>query len=265
VSAPGFLGGAAVVPQALRLLRREPSLRGPALVPLAISVVALLGVTAVLVAFAPGLYGWLTATLPDVRVEAWWEWIWVGPLRLLRAAAGAVLFAIVAAASLAAALALAGMLASPFHDVLSRRTERVESGAIVDVTPGGFRETLRTAAADAGRLAIFFSIQGAILLAGLVVPGGQIVVGPVLMLVTAFFLPLEYASFALERRALGLRAKLAWIRRHGGASIGFGAAALALCAVPIVNLAALPVLVVAGTLLVVRIERRGGDEPPGRG
>jgi CysZ protein len=259
VSAPGFLGGVGVVPEALRLLRRERRLRGPALVPLAISVVALLGATAALVAFAPELYGWLTATLPDVRADAWWEWLWVGPLRLLRAAAGAVFFAIVAAASLAAALALAGVLASPFHDVLSLRTERVESGAIVDLAPGGLRETLRSAAADAGRLAIFFAIQGAILVAGLVVPGGQIVVGPVLMLVTAFFLPLEYASFALDRRALGLRGKLAWIRRHRAAAVGFGAAALALCAVPIVNLAALPVLVVAGTLLVVRIER---GEPP---
>jgi hypothetical protein len=36
--------------------------------------------------------------------------------------------------------------------------------------------------------------------------------------------------------------------------IGFGSAALLLCAIPLANLLALPVLVVAGTLLALRTE-----------
>ena len=62
-------------------------------------------------------------------------------------------------------------------------------------------------------------------------------------------------SGELDRRTLGLRGKLAWLRAHARAAIGFGAAGLLLCAVPVVNLFALPVLVVAGTLLVLRSER----------
>jgi uncharacterized protein involved in cysteine biosynthesis len=175
----------------------------------------------------------------------------------LLAALGAVSFLVAAAVGLAAAFLGASLVASPFHDILSRRVERHVTGEVVDLAGagiGGFlRDSAGVALADLQRLMAVLVLQGTIVLVGLL-PGGQIVAAPALVLVTIFFVPIEYGSYALDRRAFRFRAKLAWARAHRGATLGFGAAGCLLCAVPIVNLAALPILVTAGTLLVVRSE-----------
>ena len=250
-----FVYGAGLLAEAFRLLRREPSLRLPALAPFLISATALVCATAAIVAYAPELFALVTAWLPWPEATAWYQWLWIAPLRLFLGAAGVVSFLLTAAVGLAIAFLAASLVASPFHDVLSRRVERVETGSVVDLAGAGLRGLVRDSAtvafADLQRVTLFLSLQGVVLLAGLV-PGLQIVAGPALIAVTMFFLPLEYGSYALDRRGYRFRAKLAWLRAHLGRSLGFGAASCLLCAVPLVNLAALPILVTAGTLLVLR-------------
>ena len=250
-----FFRGLGLVVEAARLLRREPSLRLPALAPFLISAVALLAATAGIVAYAGDIHALVTGWLPWPEAAAWYAWLWVAPLRLLVGALGVILFLLAAAVALAAAFLAASLVASPFHDVLSRRVERHVTGEVVDLAGGGlggfFRDSVGVAFADLQRVSVFLVFQGTILLVGLV-PGGQIIAAPALVLVTIFFLPIEYGSYALDRRAFRFRAKLAWASAHRGVTLGFGAAGCLLCAVPIVNLAALPILVTAGTLLVVR-------------
>jgi CysZ protein len=101
-------------------------------------------------------------------------------------------------------------------------------------------------------VAFFLACQGAILLLGVVVPGAQLVTVPAMTVLTVFFLALDAASYALDRRGLGFREKLVWARRNLAATAPFGLAAFLFCAVPVVNLVALPVLVIGGTLLVLR-------------
>ena len=105
---------------------------------------------------------------------------------------------------------------------------------------------------EARRLAFFAAVWLAITLGGLLVPGGQILVAPLLTGFAMLFLPLDYASYTLDRRRVGFATKREWVRENAGTVGGFGAAAFALCAVPGVNLLALPVLVTAGTLLALR-------------
>jgi CysZ protein len=259
-----FAKGVGLVAEAARLLRRERSLRLPALAPFVISVIALLAATAGIVAYAGELHALVTAWLPWPEASAWYEWLWVAPLRVLVGALGIALFALAAAVGLAAAFLAASLVASPFHDVLSRRVERLVTGEVVDLAGaglGGFvRDSAGVAFADLQRVTVFLLLQGTIVLVGLL-PGAQIVAAPALVIVTVFFLPLEYGSYALDRRAFRFRAKLAWARAHRGLTLGFGAAGCLLCAVPIVNLAALPILVTAGTLLVVRSEPSTATTP----
>jgi CysZ protein len=105
-------------------------------------------------------------------------------------------------------------------------------------------------------------VQGAIAVTGLLVPGGQVLAPPAMLLFTLLFLPLDYASYALDRRRLRFRDKRRWILDHRGVMLGFGAAAFVLCLVPVLNLLAMPVLVTAGTLLVLRNPPRSPSRSP---
>ena len=94
---------------------------------------------------------------------------------------------------------------------------------------------------------------------GWIVPGGQLLTGPAIIAVTLFFLPLDYASYTLDRRHVGFAERRRWLWSQRTTTLAFGGAAFLTCLVPGLNLLAMPILVVAGTLLVVR---HGPQEQP---
>ena len=89
------------------------------------------------------------------------------------------------------------------------------------------------------------------MLLGVAIPGAQLVTGPLIVGLTIFFLPLDYASFTLDRRQLSFREKRDWLMENKPPVVGFGSAAFLICVVPGLNFVAMPVLVVGGTLLVL--------------
>jgi uncharacterized protein involved in cysteine biosynthesis len=237
---------------ALRLLVRERRLWAPALVPFALSALAFGVSLGVLVAYGGTLHAEVTGWLPTPRADGAGDWLWVAPARAALWLLGKALFLAVAGAVLVAAFLLASLLASPFHEVLSRRVEHVVTGRVEESDEGGaLRAGLRAARDELRRLAFFALLWLGIAAAGAVVPGGPLFAPPALTLLTLVFLPLDYASYTLDRRRLSFRQKRAWLRARPAATLGFGAAAFALCAVPGLNLLAMPVLVVAGTLLAL--------------
>ena len=256
----GFFRGARLFAEAASLLRRERSLRVPALAPFLISIVALFAAAAGIVAYSADLFTLVSGWMPWPEATWWYEWAWVAPLRIAVLAVGAFLFLVAAGVALVASFLAASLVASPFHEVLSRRVERLVTGGVVDLASAGiagfFRDTTRVVFADMLRVAVFLFLQAAIVLVGLL-PGAQVFAAPALVAVTIFFLPIEYASYALDRRTFGFRAKLAWARKNRALTLGFGAAGCLLCMMPLVNLAALPILVTAGTLLVLRSDLDG--------
>ncbi len=247
--------------EALGLLWRERRLWGPAGVPFVLSLLAVGGALAVVVGGAEEIRAALSPWLPTVTAGAWYTWLWVGPARALLWLAEQLLFLAAAAVVLVAALLVASLLASPFHDLLARRVEEIETGAVVeaegDGLAGAVREGLRALGQEARRLVFFALALGAVALLWLV-PGGQLLAPPAMTLLAVFFLPLEYASYTLDRRRLSFREKRAWLLANRGATLGYGGAAFLVCAVPGLNLLAMPVLVVGGTLLALR-------NPPGAG
>ncbi len=250
------------------MLRRERSLWSLALVPFGLSLLAFGLAVAGLAAWGGALHGFVVGWLPELHAQAWWAWLWVGPARALLFMLGNLLFAAVALACLVAAFLLAGLLASPFHDALSRRVERIVCGRVDEVEEPGLgailREGGRALREELRRLTFFLALWAAIAVLGLVVPGGQVLAPPAMLGLTLLFLPLDYASYTLDRRRLDFAAKRAWLLGHAHAMLGFGAAAFLLCAVPVLNLLAMPILVVSGTLLALRYPlppRAPGSEP----
>jgi CysZ protein len=254
--------------EAARLLWRERALWRLAWLPALLSLLAVAGAVGVVALQSAELLALAASLLPEIEAGAWWTWLWVGPGRLLFWAAETLIFLALAAGCVVAALLLASLAAAPLHEALSRRVERVVTGAVQEQEAEGLvaalRQGGRAVREELRRIAFFVAVSGALMLLGLVVPGAQLVVAPALVLFGVWFLALEYASWVLDRRGLSFREKRRWLRRHAAATLAFGSAAFLVCAVPVLNFLAMPVLVVAGTLLVLRQPPRlRADDAPG--
>lgn len=239
-----------------RLLVREPELLRVAAVPVALSTVALLSALGVFVSFAPELNEWIVELLPHFERGAWYTWLWVGPGLAVSWLLGKLMFVAIAGVCAVAALLIANVAAAPFHEVLSQRVERLVAGTVEDHTEEGIsgaaRGGVRAVREELRRLLFFVGVWALLTALGVVVPGGQLVAPFALTLFTMLFLPLDYASYVLDRRQVSFARKRRWLRRNLGAALGFGGAALVLCAIPVLNILAMPVLVVSGTLLALR-------------
>ena len=252
---------------ALRLLLRERRLWPLAALPLLLSVAAVVGAAGGMLAWSGEIRAFASGLFPVLGAETWYAWLWVGPLRALFFLLGLALFAALAALAVVAAFALASLVASPFHDALARRVEEIVTGRVEALNEPGFAGLLRQASRavreEARRLGFFAALWLSLAAVGMLVPGGQLLAAPALVLLSLLFLPLDYAGYTFDRRGVPFAERRRWVRRHLGPALGFGAAALLLCAVPGLNLLALPVLVVAGTLLALRYPVRAGA--PGAG
>ena len=122
-----------------RLLRRERSLWPLAVLPVLISMLVLSAAVAGVVAYAAEIHGWATDWTPVLTAERWWEWLWIGPGRALLFLIGLSMFLAIAAACVVAAFLLASLLASPFHDALASRVERLIAGDAQSVSNVKFR------------------------------------------------------------------------------------------------------------------------------
>ena len=262
----GAVSGFALPLEGARLLLGERRLWGPALVPLALSVAAVAVTLALVAGNAGSLYGWLTAWMPQLEAVRWYSWLWIGPALLLLQLAGALLFLLLLGVCLVAAYLLASLLAAPFHDVLSRRVEQLVTGDVRDEARPGWRGALGDAAhsliEEGRRIACFAAIVGPLVLLGFVAPAAHLVTGPLVLLVTLLFLPLDYASYTLDRRRYSFHDKRRWMLAHSPVVLGFGSAALLTCLLPLLNLAAMPLLVVSGTLLAMRFGSASVGAPP---
>ena len=262
----GLLSGFQLPLEGARLLRRERRLWGPAAVPFALSLLVFTAASFLIWSYAGPLHAFVTAWMPELVVTRWFQWIWIGPALLLLKLAGALLFLLVAGVLVLVAFLLASLLASPFHDALSRRVEEIETGAVRDDTGEGLAGTLREAGRalreESRRLLFYLAVVGSLLALGVLVPGAHLVTGPAATAFTVLFLPLDYASYTLDRRRFSFRDKRRWVLGHRSVMVGFGAAAFLTCTIPLLNFAAMPLLVVGGTLLALRL---GADQSTASG
>jgi len=248
--------GARLHVEGWRLLRRERALWGTALVPLLASAATCSGALAALIVYATPLHAFVTSWMPVLRADSLVSWLWLAPARAFFSLVGLVLFLAAGAGAIVVAFLLASLLSSPFLDALSRRVEEHTLGKVLMAGQGGCwslaREAARAAREELRRSAFFLGVQGLIIGLGLVVPGGQLVAPPTLVLVTMLFLPLSYAAYTLDRRGIPFAVRRRWIMEHVPTMLGYGATAFLAFLVPGLNFVLLPVLVSSGTLLALR-------------
>jgi CysZ protein len=207
---------------------------------------------AALDSLAATLQGWFTVPTPD----AWYGWLWSGPLRVLAWLAQWILIAAFAVLVYLSFTLVGGILASPFLAGLSRRVERLRTGEVLEAGEAGFIgalwASLGVAWQEAKRAFFFLSVQ--VLLLGLgFVPGLQLLAFPLAFGFAALFLPLDYAGYILDRRGTPFRVRRQWVWANRIPVGVFGGTALLTFAVPGLNFLALPWLVTAATLLALEI------------
>jgi uncharacterized protein involved in cysteine biosynthesis len=197
----------------------------------------------------------LTAWMPVLAPTSWLSWLWIAPARLGLALFGGVLFLAAAGLCLVAAYLTASLLAAPFHDALAARVERLLAGREPEPHASGpaglVRDAARALFEELRRLLFFAALALPLAGLGALVPAAQIATAPALLLLTLFFLPLDYASYCFDRRRLRFADKRRFLMTRAPRTLGFGAAAFLACAVPGASWLAMPVLVVAGTLFAL--------------
>lgn len=252
----GITGGFLLLREGLRLVRRRRDLWRFAAVPLATSLVLVSLALGGLYAYAGEVHSLLSGWMPVLEAEAWYEWIWIGPGRVLFAVLGYVLFLLALALAVVAASLVANVVSAPFLDALSQQVERIEIGQVVEMGGSGWSaiagEVRRTVLGELQRVTFFAGIWLLITLGGVVIPGAQLVAPWLLVGMTILFLPLDYAGHLLDRRQLPFRARRTWLRANLRPVLGFGGGAFLVCIVPGLNLVLLPGLVAGGTLLALR-------------
>jgi uncharacterized protein involved in cysteine biosynthesis len=248
-----------------RLLRRERSLWGLATVPTLLAVAAVSGAVWLVYSNAAGLHDGVTAWMPLLEVEAWYAWLWLGPSKLALALLGYILFLLAAGLAMVAAFLLANVASAPFLDALSERVEQIATGAAGPGASWNLRALLgegqRALVNELQRALFFGAVWGGIFLLGIVIPGGQLVAPPLLVVLTMLFLPLDYASYTLDRRQISFRQRREWVSSHSGVMLGFGATAFLSCLIPGLNFLMIPVFVTSGTLLALRFPPNGLTPP----
>ena len=251
-----MIEGVRLLVEGLSLLLRERRLWALAAMPVLLTVTAVVATTVLLYEYAAPLHSLLTGWMPRPEATAWYTWIWIAPAKLLLAATGALFFALAAAMSMAIAFLLANVAAAPFLDALSRRVEALLTGAVADAGENGLRalwsEGKMAIVGDLQRLLFLVALSLGITAVALIVPGGQVAAPLLLAGVTALFLPLQYAGYALDRRRVPFRGRRGWILARWPLMLAFGGTAFLTFLVPGLNFLMIPALVVAGTLLVVR-------------
>jgi CysZ protein len=156
------------------------------------------------------------------------------------------------------------VLGSPWYARLSDEVERIRTGRVRDPQPFSLRASTKDLSRAVGyelRKLVLVLVAGLLLLLLQVVPVlGQLTGTAGAFSVATLVACLDFFDGPLERDRLTFGRKVGFIRRTAPSSLGFGALAAFLGAIPLLNLFAIPVLVTAGTLFVV--DHRPPTPPP---
>ena len=241
----GFFVGAGYLLRALRLLAATRALWPYVFVPIALNVVVGLTVYAGLLFAGLRAVDRLAGALPE----------WAGPLAFVLR--GTLVVGLLIATGFVL-VRFGVVLGAPWYGRLSERVELLATGRVVGARRGAGADLARALAHEAKKLLLVGA--GWLLLLPLnLVPGpGTAAAAAGGLALAATVACLDFLDPALDRRGLGFRAELTYVRRALPVSAGFGLTCVALTSLPLLNLLLGPLCAAAGTLLVCD-GRRGHD------
>jgi CysZ protein len=146
---------------------------------------------------------------------------------------------------------IANLIASPFNGLLAERVEILLTGKSPEAPGGGVIKDLLPAIFSELRKINYFIWRAIPLLILFVIPVVQIAAPFLWLLFSAWFLALEYADYPMGNSGLKFEEELTSLRKMRMNGLGFGGAATALMAVPILNFVVMPAAVIGATVMWV--------------
>ena len=154
---------------------------------------------------------------------------------------------------------VANLLAAPFNGLLAEAVERHLTGRSPR-SAGGWRSFARelpgTLVAEVRKLA-YVAVRSLPLLVLFVIPGINVVAPVVWFAVGAWMLAITYVDYPMANHGIGFDELLARLRERRLLCLGFGGAAMAALAVPVLNFLVIPCAVAGATAMWV--EQLDGD------
>lgn len=242
--------------RAARLLVARRDLWPYVVVPALVNVVLFVGFVTLFWLNLDTVVGWLWS---PPAVEAWYDWLFRLAWYLLLALVGVLS----AGLSYVLALLVGGLVAGPFRDALSARSERILLGTdeVPDDGDTLLAGTLRGLASDLLVIGAYCTVMVPVVLLNLVPAVGSVAASLLGTVVSALFLAFEFSSDPLGRRGRGLSERVALIDERRPMALGFGVGTSLLLWIPFLNFLTIPVAVVAGTAMGVVLDEwdRAGD------
>ena len=233
----GFLVGAAYPLRALRLLAATRALWPYVVVPIALNVAVGATVYAGLLLAGLRAVDALMAALPP----------WAGLLALVMRV---VLVVGLLVATGFVLVRFGVVLGAPWYGRLSERVELLATGRIVGTRQGAQADLARALGHEVKKLFLVVACWVLLLLLNVVPAFGTAAAAAGGLALAATVACLDFLDPALDRRGLGFRGELAYVRRELPRSAGFGLVCVALTSLPVLNLLLVPLCAAAGTLLV---------------
>jgi CysZ protein len=143
----------------------------------------------------------------------------------------------------------ANIVAVPFNDLLSERTEKFLERPLPPLESSSFRSQLKHLGIDLGK-----TVLASLLSLGALVLSFVPVLNLIAFVIITLLLTFQYISFPQTRRAVRTTEGLKYLRQHFWACFGFGLVIGLLFALPVISILTLPLGVVGGTILVSRLQ-----------
>ncbi len=158
---------------------------------------------------------------------------------------------------------VANLIGAPFNGMLAAAVEKHLTGQPPASPPGPFLEQVRDALLSELRKLLYFLKWAVPVLLLFLIPGLQMVAPLLWFLFGAWMLAIEYADYPMGNQGLDFPAQRRILASHRPASFGFGASAMLLTLLPVLNFIAMPVAVAGATAWWVEHLRNSGDPLPG--
>jgi CysZ protein len=231
-----WVGGAGHLGRGFAMWRRRPGLMLLGMVPALIVFLLLFAALLVLLWKVDSLVEWSTPFADDWGTTA---------RTVLRVG---LMLALLAAAVFLSAVLFVGLtltLGDPFYERIWRETEVMLGGPVPDLGPG----LLRSARDSLAFLGVSVLCGAVVLVVGFLPLVGPVLGAALGLLVSGRLLASELLTRPLEQRGMDRTARRELLRRHRGATVGFGVATQVFFLVPLGAIVVMPAAVVGSTTL----------------
>ena len=241
--AKGFASGIQAPLRGARFLKQHPGLIVWCVIPVLLNYLVFIGLGILTSRFIPEI---TTMVLPEAT-----NWFWTAIHYLFQG----VGYLVVGVVVYFLFVPMAGLLASPFNDMLAEQVGILVTGHKPDGAGWAnfAKDAVFSVMVELKKLSLLGALLGSAFILSFI-PVVQILAGPIAIVIGVFYVALEYIDFTMSHRKLSFSDRVALLAAdEPGLAIGFGLPPYVIALIPVVNALVIPplapVMVVAGALI----------------